>query len=94
MISVRRLSVTVASVATAAAVAGVFVVQGYVSAQQSTAQSGSAAGAVSPQTVYVRPAPSPQVIHVTQTTQPAGPPPVIHVVVPSTGGENEVESDD
>jgi hypothetical protein len=36
--------------------------------------------------VYVRPAPSPEVIHVTKTAPPA-PPQVVHVTVPGTGGE-------
>ncbi len=92
MTSVRRLGVTVASVATVAAVAAVLVAQGYTSAQQAAAQSG-AAGANSPQVVYVRPAPSAQVIHVTQTMQPSGPPPVIHVIVPSTGGDDGAGDD-
>ncbi len=89
MTSVRRLGVTVASVATVVAVAGVFAAQGYMSAQQGSVLGvAGAADTASPQTVYVRPAPSAQVIHVTQTVQPSGPPPVIHVIVPSTGGDD------
>jgi hypothetical protein len=64
-------------------VAGVFVAQGCVAAQapaQATAQSAglAAAGAtVVPETVYVNPAPTPPVIHVTQTSPP-GQPPIVH----------------
>ncbi len=98
MTSIRRLGLAVASAVTAAAVAGVFVAQGYLSAQQAAAQTGPGAAATTtaastPETIYVRPAPSQQVIQITQTAPPAGPPPVIHVIVPSTGGENEANDD-
>lgn len=74
MNSIDRIGVTIAGSATAVVVAGVFVAQGCVAAQapaQATAQSAglAAAGAtVVPETVYVNPAPTPPVIHVTQTS--------------------------
>jgi hypothetical protein len=48
----------------------------------------AAAGTAPPEVVYVRPAPSPMVIHVTQTAPPA-PPHVVHITVAGTGGEND-----
>lgn len=94
MSSIHRIGVTIAGLATAVVVAGVFVAQGYVAAQQATPQetaqaAGRAAGGatLAPETVYVNPAPTPPVIRVTQTSPP-GQPPVVHVIVPSQGGDD------
>jgi hypothetical protein len=93
MSSFHRIGATVAGLATVATVAGAFVAQGYVAAQQAAQQSAQqAAGqelvaqaSSAPQVVYVRPMPSPQVVTPPQPTLP--PPPVIHIVVPSHGDD-------
>jgi hypothetical protein len=75
------------------------VAQGYLAAQQAAAAATAEANATStatadptaalgPETIYVNPASSPSVIHVTQTAPPVGKPPVIHIVVPAPGGES------
>ena len=98
MNSIHRIGVTIAGLATVATLGGAFVAQGYLAAQQaaaaSTAQANATSnstadpsGALGPETIYVNPAPSAAVIHVTQTAPPVGKPPVIHVVVPGPGGE-------
>jgi hypothetical protein len=98
--SIHRVGLAVATLAVVVTVGGYFVADGYLSARRSgsagPAAAGSlvppsptatAAGTAPPEVVYVRPAPSPKVIHVTQTAPPA-PPHVVHVTVPGTGGEN------
>ena len=55
---------------------------------QSAAITATSSPTLGPEIVYVNPVPSPQVVNVTQTQPPAGPPPVIHVVVPSVGGDD------
>jgi hypothetical protein len=100
MNSMHRLGVTIAGIATVATVAGAFVAQGYVAAQQTTIHATATSPALvamaplAPEIVYVNPLPSPQVIHVTQTQPPAAPPPVIHVIVPSSQGDDNGGSDD
>jgi hypothetical protein len=90
---IHRAGLTIAGLSTAVLVAGAFVAQGYVAAMQSvpTAVTATATPTLGPEIVYVNPAPTPAVIAVTQTAPPAGAPPVIHVIVPSTGGEVENE---
>ncbi len=102
MNSIHRIGVTIAALATAATIAAAFVIQGYVGAQQAVhATTQPPAGvtqvppaSLAPQVVYVNPVPTPQVLHVTQTQPPAQQAPVIHVVVPSVGGDDGGGSDD
>lgn len=95
--SIHRLGLAVAVLVVVATVGGFFVADGYFSASGTTspaplitdgsvAPSAAATGTPQPELVYVRPAPSPQVIHVTKTAPPA-PPQVVHVTVPGSGGE-------
>ena len=125
MNSIHRVGVTVAGLATVATIAGAFVAQGYLSAQQTAAQASAQAAAlvaaaatatdtpqppatpdptadptasVSPQIIYVNPAPTPKTVHTaprqpqrpaaTRKPAPAPTPPVITVIVPTPGGEN------
>jgi hypothetical protein len=103
--SIHRVGLAVAALAVVVTVGGFFVADGYLSARRSAsaapvvsvtsaspAPSTNAAGTIPPEIVYVRPAPSPRVIHVTQTAPPAAPK-IVHVTVPGTGGEGgDVES--
>ena len=95
--SIHRVGLAVAAIAVVVTVGAVFVADGYFSAGRtaSAASPGgsdtvspppAATGTLPPELVYVRPAPSPEVIHVTKTAPPA-PPQVVHVTVPGTGGE-------
>jgi len=103
MNSIHRLGASVAAVAAVATVAGALFVQAYTSGQQAAARTtaqttvaNAASGTtppLGPQIVYVNPAPSPQVVTVTQA-QPAAQPPVIHVVVPGVGGDDNGGADD
>lgn len=103
MNSIHRIGVTIAGLATVGTVAAAFVVQGYVTADQtahqpvaqasSTATPGATA-TLGPEIVYVNPIPSPAVVHITQTQPPVAAPPVIHVVVPTVGGDDSQGSDD
>ncbi len=95
MESIHRIGVAVAGLATVVVVAGAFVAQGYAAGQQAAAQaqaqSGMIAGGASnlaPLTIYVSPAGTPSTIRVTQTSPPAQQPQVIHVIVPSAGGDD------
>lgn len=91
MNSIHRLGAAIATLAAVVTVAGALFVQGYSTAQQAAAAATHAASSptstLGPEIVYVNPLPTGQVINVTQT-QPPGPPPVIHVVVPSVGGDD------
>jgi hypothetical protein len=93
MNSIHRLGAAIATLAAVATVAGSLFVQGYSTAQQAVAAAAATNAASSPtstlgpEIVYVNPLPAAQVVSVTQT-QPPGPPPVIHVVVPSVGGDD------
>jgi hypothetical protein len=98
--SIHRVGLTVATLALIVTVGGYFIADGFLSARH-TASAGpaaavtrvppsptaTAAGTAPPEVVYVRPAPSPKLIHVTQTAPPA-PPHVVHITVAGTGGEN------
>jgi hypothetical protein len=95
--SFHRVGLAVAVIAVVVTVGGVFVADGYFSASQTTSATApvatasasltpAATGTLQPEVVYVRPAPSPQVIRVTRTAPPP-PPQVVHVTVPGTGGE-------
>ena len=95
--SIHRVGLAVAAIAVVVTVGGVFVADGYFSAGRtaSAATPGgsdrvspslAATGTLPPEVVYVRPAPSPEIIHVTKTAPPA-PPQIVHVTVPGTGGE-------
>jgi hypothetical protein len=94
--SVHRVGLVVAVLAAVVTIGGYFAVDGYLNAHAPSAVTLSAdvagwpatapGGALAPEVVYVRPAPSPQVIHVTQTATPA-PRQVVRVVVPNAGGE-------
>ena len=94
MNSIHRIGVGIATAATVLTVAGAFVAQGYVAALQAsipTATTGATAGptaTLAPEIVYVNPAPSPQVINVTQTQSPTQTPPVVHVVVAGPVGDD------
>ncbi|MGO9178643.1 MAG: hypothetical protein ACLQBX_17405 [Candidatus Limnocylindrales bacterium] len=102
--SIHRVGLAIAAVTVVVTVGGLFVVDGYFSARRtaSTAPVGSitdtavspaasAGRTVPPEVVYVRPAPSPKVIHITRTAPPA-PAQIVHVSVPGAGGEgNERE---
>jgi hypothetical protein len=106
MSSVHRVGLTIAGLATTVLVAGVFVIQGYVSAQQAAATASAntatptaaptATPTVEPKTIYIDPVPTPSVISITQTAPPAAnqKPPVVHVVVPATGGDDAEGHDD
>ena len=97
--SIHRVGLAIAALTVIVSVGGLFVADGYLSARRtaSAARAGSiartaaspapaAAGTVPPEVVYVRPAPSPEVIHITRTAPPA-PAQVVHVTVPAEGGE-------
>ena len=97
MNSIHRLGATIAALAAVATVAGGFFIQGYATAQQVAAEATNAGptnavagptASLGPEIVYVNPVPPPQVVNVTQTQPPGSPPPVIHVVVPSVGGDD------
>jgi hypothetical protein len=106
MSSVHRVGLTIAGLATTVLIAAVFVVQGYVSAQQAAATASANAATptpaptatptLEPRTIYIDPVPTPSVISITQTAPPAArqKPPVVHVVVPSTGGDDDGGHDD
>jgi hypothetical protein len=102
--SIHRVGLVIAALAVVAVVGGALIAGGYLGAR-SQASGGPASVTVQrpplptaaaefapPQVVYVRPAPSPKVIHVTQPA-PAAPPRVVHITVPGTRSENESESE-
>ncbi len=92
--SLHRGGLVIAALAVVATVAFALVLDGYASGarsatnpQPAAAATAAQSGEPSPETIYVRPAPSPSVIHVVQQAPaPAGTAPVIHVTVPG-GGE-------
>ncbi len=84
--SIHRVGLAVATLAVVVTVGGYFVVDGYRSAEA------AAASYLAPAVVYVRAAPSPQVVQLTQTA-PAAPAQVIHVIVPNAGGETDAGGD-
>jgi hypothetical protein len=105
MNSIHRVGLTIATLATVATVAGSLVVQGYVSAEQAAAQAAAAPATVAaatdsqaPLIVYVNPMPTtPAVVPAVPAVPavdalpaiPAQQPRVIHVIVPSTGGDDD-----
>ena len=95
--SIHRLGLVTAALVVVVTIGGFFVVDGYLSANKITSAASpvatasmsppaAATGTLPPELVYVRPAPSPVVIHVTKTASPV-PPQVVHVTVPGSGGE-------
>ncbi len=101
--SVHRVGLAAAALAAILSIGGTFAVDGYLAAHGSapggaasptiaSAVTPTAAPSLPPEIVYVRPAPSPRVIHVTQTAPPAAPK-VVHVTVPGPGGEAGEGSD-
>jgi uncharacterized protein (UPF0333 family) len=78
MNSIHRVGVMVASMVTVATIAGAFVVQGYVTAEQAAAAATTASRG--PQIIYVAALPS------AATAAPVQPQ-VIHVVVPGNGDD-------
>jgi hypothetical protein len=101
-LSVHRVALGTATAVAIASFAAFVVVGGQLTAQHAASAAAAAvsttttvaargtspAAVPAPQTVYVRPAPSPQVIQVSQTAPPV-PPTVVTVTVPSAGGEND-----
>jgi hypothetical protein len=81
--SIHRVGLAVATLALIVTVGGYFIADGYLSAQAAVASS------LPPKVVYVRAAPAPQVMQVTQTAPPAPPPHVVHITVAGTGGAND-----
>ena len=77
--SIHRVGLAVATLAVVVTVGGSFAVDGYLSAQAATSS-------LPAEIVYVRAAPSPQTIQLTQTAPP-GPAQVVHVIVPGADGE-------
>ncbi|HEX7543203.1 MAG TPA: hypothetical protein VF361_00180 [Candidatus Limnocylindrales bacterium] len=84
MSTIHRAGVTIAGLAASLTIAGAFVAQGYVAAQNSApkptdiAQTTAAQTASAPtdpaqqtETIYVNPVPSASVVHVVQTAPPA-----------------------
>jgi hypothetical protein len=100
MKSIHRIGLTIASLVAVVTIAGAFVVQGYVAAKQAAAQaafvqptvqaSPAPAAAQVPEIVYISPptpaTPAPTVAPVQPL--PVQPAPVIHVIVPSSGGDD------
>ena len=103
MNSTHRVGVTIATVVTVATVAAAFGIRSYVATEDAAAQAreqvlatvpptvGPTASLV-PQTIYVNPLPTPQVIHVTQTAPPARRVRV-HVFVPGSDDGHEGGTD-
>jgi hypothetical protein len=100
--SVHRFGLVVAALAVIATVGGFSVAQSYLSSRAAAATVAPAATTpaptaapetLSPDVVYVRPAPPPKVIHVTQTAPPAKPK-VVHVTVPTPSGGDDGGGDD
>ncbi len=95
--SIHRVGLAAAAIAVLVTVGGIFVADGYFTASRtasaatpvatvSVTPTAAATGTLPPEVVYVRPAPSPAVIRVTRTAPPQAPQ-VVHVTVPSVGGE-------
>jgi hypothetical protein len=99
--SVSRVGLAVGTFAVMLTVGGAYLAEGYLSAQGAASAVGamptttdsptpSGTGTLPPELVYVRPAPPPQVIHVTKSASPAKPR-VVHVTVP---GDTTERGDD
>jgi hypothetical protein len=101
--SIHRAGLAIAALAVVTMIGGIFIADGYlhargqptsgpaVGAAQEQPAPTAAAGTAPPEVVYVRPAPPPAVIHVTQVA-PRPPKRIVHVTVPGTGGEHDSES--
>ena len=103
--SIHRVGLALAAIAALVTVGGAYIADGYLSvhdvasARVATPAADpsappSATATLPPDVVYVRPAPSPKVIHVRKTAPPVAPK-VVHVTVPTRGGESaDGEHDD
>jgi hypothetical protein len=80
--SIHRVGLAVATLAVVVTVGGFFVADGYRSAQA------AAASSLPHEVVYVRAAPSPQVVQLTQTASPASAQ-VVRIIVPGADGETD-----
>jgi hypothetical protein len=94
MNNIHRVGLATASLVATFVVAGVFIVDGYTSAQASvvaqmpaTASPTQNTPPAAPQTIYVMPAPTPGQVTITQTA-PNSTPPVTHRVVAAPGGDD------
>ena len=102
--AIHRAALAISALAVVTLVGGFLIADGYLAARsqpatgpagtevQAAPASTAAAASAPPEVVYVRPAPPAAVIHVTQTAPPARQR-IVHVTVPSRGGENEAGSD-
>lgn len=103
--SIHRTGLGIAALAVVVVIGGALIADGYLGARSQAAAGPAsatvqeplpappaAAASAPPAVVYVRPAPPAAVIHVTQTAPPARQR-IVHVTVPSTGGENEAGSE-
>ena len=109
MNSIHRVGATIAGAVAILMVAGALLVEGYVSTRTAAAQptptqiaatdaptdAATATPSLEPQTIYIQPGPSPEVVTITQTappviqSKPLAPPPVIHVIVPAPPGTGD-----
>lgn len=96
--SINRVGLAIAVLAVVVTVGGVYVADGYLSAQGAASvvradpsindsSSPSATASLPPELVYVRPAPSPKIIHVTRAAPPRRAPRIVHVRVSTVTGE-------
>ena len=96
-ISVHRAGLVAGALAAVVLIGSYYLADGYLSAHRAapvassipavaTSSAPQPADSTAPEIVYVRPAPSPQVIHVTQTAPPSAPK-VVRITVASAGGE-------
>jgi hypothetical protein len=95
MNNINRVGLVTASLVATVLVAGVFIVDGYTTAQgsalaQTPAATSSTQNTPLPppaQTIYVMPAPTPGHVTITQTA-PNSTPPVTHIIVAGPGGDD------
>jgi hypothetical protein len=96
--SIHRVGLALAAIAALVTVGGAYIADGYFSAQgpasvpvttraDDTSGTPSPTATLPPDVVYVRPAPSPKVIHVRKVAPPVAPK-VVHVTVPTKEGES------
>jgi hypothetical protein len=95
MNNIHRVGLATASLVATLVVAGVFIVDGYTSAQGSALPQTPTLGSptqntppAAPQTIYVMPAPTPGHVTITQTA-PNSTPPVTHIIVAAPGGGDD-----
>ncbi len=100
--SIHRAGLAIAALAVTTFIGGSLIADGFIQASAQAAGGPAvvaaqdqstpiAAGSAPPEVVYVRPAPPPAVIHVTQVS-PQTPKRIVHVTVPGTGSEKDTES--